>query len=106
MVKTIEMTEALKIEILRGNVITAITGAVGLAQRFYDETDRFFELMQVPYTPVAMPQGFPPGMFAQTALQQVLTRVPPGTPPIAVLSAIEIGTMLSETVIANFRRTI
>jgi hypothetical protein len=33
MVRTIEH-ESLKIEILRGNVITATTGAVGLAQRF------------------------------------------------------------------------
>jgi hypothetical protein len=104
-VKTIE-TEALKIEILRGNVITATTGAVGLAQRFYDEADRFFEFIQTPHAPVAaMPTGFPAGMIPQTPLQQVMARVPAGQTPLAALGAVEIGTMLSERVVANFRRT-
>ena len=104
-IKTIE-TEALKIEILHGNVITATTGAVGLAQRFYDEVDRFFEFIQTPHTPAApAPVGFPPGLIPQNPLQQVMARVPAGQTPLAALSAVEIGTMLSERVVANFRRT-
>jgi Proteasome subunit len=104
LIKTIEHN-ALKIEILRGNVITATTGAVGLAQRFCEQAEKFFELINAPYTPAPIPQGFPLGMIPQMPMQQALSRVPAGKTPLSVLSAIEIGTMLSESTIANFRRT-
>jgi hypothetical protein len=104
MARTIEH-ESLKIEILRGNVITATTGSIGLAQRFYEEAERFFGIIQAPHAPPQLPPGFPVGMIQQTPMQQVLNRVPMGTIPLTVLSPVDIGTMLSELVIANFRRT-
>ena len=39
-------------------------------------------------------------------MQQALSRVPAGAVPLSVLSAVDIGTMLSECVIPNFRRTV
>jgi hypothetical protein len=104
MIRTIEH-EALKIEILRGKVITATTGAVGLAQRFCEEAERFFAVIQAPHTPVQIPQGFPVGMLAQTPMQQALSRVPAGAVPLSVFSAVDIGKLLSECIISNFRRT-
>jgi hypothetical protein len=104
MVRTIEH-ESLKIEILRGNVITATTGAIGLAQRFRDEAERFFGIIQAPHIPVGPPPGFPVGMIMQTPMQQALSRIPAGEIPLSLLSTVDIGTTLSELVIANFRRT-
>ena len=42
LVKTIEY-EALKVEVLAGTVITAMTGAIGLGQRFNEQARAFFE---------------------------------------------------------------
>jgi hypothetical protein len=104
MVRTIEH-ESLKIEILRDAFITATTGAVGLAQRFREEAERFFGILQTPHVPAQLPAGFPVGMIQQTPIQQVLSRVPAGQTPLSVLSAVDTGTLLSEIVISNFRRT-
>lgn len=108
-IKTIE-GEALKIEILGADVITAITGQGGLAQRFNEELDRLLGVLRAPHAPSAapaMPFMMMPGMNAGAiSLQQSLARVPAGQAPLNVLSPVETGTIISERIIANFRRTL
>jgi hypothetical protein len=108
-IKTIEGI-ALKIEILGADVITATTGSVGLAQRFNEELGTLLAVLRAPHAPAPAP-AFPfmmPGMTlgAGNAAQQALARVPVGQVPLNVLSPVETGTIISERIIANFRRTL
>jgi hypothetical protein len=96
--------DVLKIEIIENNIITAVTGAMGLAQRFNDQlTSTIIELRQ-PFQPS---QQFMPGFGAiGTPLQRILTgKLPANAIPYDVISPVEMGRIIAQITIADFQRT-
>src|SRR5258708_32788053 len=94
---------ALKIEIIGADVITAVTGSVGLAQRFNDQVTNIFGALKQAFQP---PQVVPGIGLIGTPLQQVLaTQVKTNQVPINVVSTVEIGRLASQIVINDFKRT-
>src|SRR6266436_1341578 len=62
--------DVLKIEIIADDTITAVTGAMGLAQRFNEQVEATIRELRRPFQP---PQQFLPGFgFLGSKLQQIL----------------------------------
>jgi hypothetical protein len=95
---TIERQEdVLKIEVIENDIITAVTGAMGLAQRFNDQVATTIRALREPFQ---LPQ------FAPSPLQQMLAnKVKPGSKPFNVISAVEMGRVIAQTAIMDFQRT-
>src|ERR1700730_12160564 len=105
---TIErQSDVLKIEVIGDDIITAVTGAMGLAQRFNDQVAvRMKELKERYQPPQQFALGF--GPIGCTALQKMLMllgTVPPNTVPYDVLSPVEIGRVIAQATIGDFQRT-
>jgi hypothetical protein len=96
--------DVLKIEVIEDNTITAITGAMGLAQRFNDQVTSTIRSLRQPFQP---PQPSPPfGMISGTPLQQMLAgKVQAGAIPFDVISPVEMGRTIAQVVIEDFKRT-
>ena len=97
--------DVLKIEVIEGNTITAITGAMGLAQRFNDQIETTIKALRVPFHP---PQQFAPGFGAigGSHLQQMLAgKVAAGAIPFNVINPVEMGRIIAQVVIGDFQRT-
>jgi hypothetical protein len=94
----------LKIEIIGIDAITAVTGAMGLAQRFNEKIAQTIRELRQPFQP---PQQFLPGFgFAGTKVQQIFAgRLAAGVTPYDVISPTEIGVIIAETTIDDFKRT-
>ena len=106
---TIERQEGdvLKIEVIGEDTITAVTGAMGLGQRFNDQVTATMRELRQPYQP---PQQFVPayGPINCTAVQKTLQQlgtVPQNAVPYNVLSPEEIGRIISQVTIGDFQRT-
>jgi hypothetical protein len=105
---TIErQNDVLKIEVIGDDIITAVTGAMGLAQRFNDQVAVTMKELRERYQP---PQQFAPGFGPVncTALQRMLMHlgtVLPNVVPYDVLSPVEIGRVIAQATIADFQRT-
>jgi hypothetical protein len=95
--------DVLKIEVIE-NTITAVTGAMGLAQRFNDQIALTIKALRQPFQP---PQQFIPGFgFVGSKIQQILAgKIAAGAIPFDVISAVEIGRIVAEVVIDDFKRT-
>jgi hypothetical protein len=105
---TIEREQGvLKIEVIGDYAITAVTGAMGLAQRFNDQVATTLSELRQPYRP---PIHFVPGFGPVhcTALQKMLLTlgtVPENTVPYDVLNPTEIGRIIAQATIGDFQRT-
>jgi hypothetical protein len=105
---TIErQSDVLKIEVIGNDIITAVTGAMGLAQRFNDQVAATVKQLREPYQ---VPQQFVPGFgpINCTRLQKMLMllgTVPQNSVPYDVLSPVEIGRIISQSTIDDFQRT-
>jgi hypothetical protein len=94
----------LKIEIIGYDAITAVTGAMGLAQRFNEKIAQTIRELRQPFQP---PQQFMPGFgFVGTKVQQIFAgRLAAGVTPYDVISPTEIGVIIAETTVDDFKRT-
>jgi hypothetical protein len=92
--------DVLKIEIIENDIITAITGAMGLAQRFNEQAAATIRTLRQPFQP-AMIQG-----FVISPLQQILTgKVPAGSVPYNIIGPVELGRIIAQVTISDFHRT-
>jgi hypothetical protein len=97
--------DVLKIEVIEGTTLTAITGAMGLAQRFNEQMGTIIRTLREPFQP---PQQQPFGMFGMPTgtLQQLLVnRVTAGQIPYDTINPVEMGRLVAQLVIADFQRT-
>jgi hypothetical protein len=95
--------DVLKIEVIE-NTITAVTGAMGLAQRFNDQVETTIKALRQPFQQPPQIPGF--GAVGGNQLQQMLAgKVAAGAIPYDVISPVEIGRLLAQTVIIDFQRT-
>ena len=99
--------DVLKIEVIGEDTITAVTGAMGLGQRFNDQVTATMKELRQPYQP---PQQFVPsyGPINCTALQKIVQaaqHIPPNAVPYNVLNPEEIGRIISQITIGDFQRT-
>jgi hypothetical protein len=94
----------LKIEVIENNTITAVTGAMGLAQRFNEQIEATIRELRQPFQP---PQQFLAGMgFIGSKVQQILAgKVNQGVIPYDAVSPVEIGRIVAEVTIDDFKRT-
>jgi len=79
---TIERQEGdvLKIEVIEKNIITAGTGAMGLAQRFNDRVAATIRELRQPFQPA---QNLIPGIgFIGSKVQQIFTGKCPASAPV------------------------
>jgi hypothetical protein len=95
---------ALKIELIANDAMTAITGSVGLAQRFNEQTTNVFAVLKSPFQ---APQQVIPGFgVVGTPIQQALFgQVAQGQIALNVLSPIAVGRAVSQIVINDFKST-
>jgi hypothetical protein len=94
---------ALKIELIASDAITAITGSVGLAQRFDHQVRAVFEALKQPFQP---PQIVPQVGIIGSPIQQVLFNlVPPNQIPLNVLDPVAIGRIVPQIIISDFKTT-
>jgi hypothetical protein len=103
---TIERQEGdvLKLEIIEKNVIIAGTGAMGLAQRFNHRVETTIKELREPFRPSV--SGIQGVGFIGSKVQQIFTgKVEAGTVLYDALKPVEIGTVISEAVIEDFKRT-
>ncbi len=99
--------DVLKIEIIENDTITAITGAMGLAQRFNDVVAETIRTLRQPFQ---RPQfQVIPGLgviAGGNQLQQILAgKVPDGAIPYDVVNPVEMGRIIAQLTIADFNRT-
>jgi len=95
--------DVLKIEIIENDTITAVTGAMGLAQRFNDQLATTIRTLRQPFQP---PQFFPGVGVVGSPLQQMLNgKVPAGTAPYDAISPVEMGRTIAQIIIGDFQRT-
>jgi hypothetical protein len=95
--------DVLKIEVIENDVITAITGGMGLAQRFNDQVATTIRALRQPFQP---PQFVPGVGVIGTPLQKMLAdRVQAGARPYDVISPVEMGRIVAQVVIGDFQRT-
>jgi hypothetical protein len=103
---TIERHEGnvFKIEIIEGNIITAFTGAAGLAQRFNDQVAITIKELRRPYVQPRLPSGIGP---VGTPVQLILASkgFENGKVPYYELGPVEIGRIISQLSIEDFRKT-
>ena len=104
---TIERQEGnvLKIEIIEDNIITAFTGAAGLAQRFNDQVAITIKELRKPYVQPRLPAGIGPvGTQVQLALfNKGLVQI--SKVPYEEIGPVEIGRIISQLTIEDFRKT-
>lgn len=103
---TIERQEGnvLKIEIIGDDIITAFTGAAGLAQRFNHQVDTTIKELRNPYVQPRLPQGnLPVGNPLQLALFQM--NFPHGRIAYNEIGPVEIGRLISQITINDFGKT-
>jgi hypothetical protein len=98
---------ALKIEVIEPDVITAVTGAFGLAQRFNEQVARTIQALKEQYiqpTQFAFgPQGIVPiGTPIQQALGHVVGN---GVTPYDAITPVQLGTVIAQVVTDDFKRT-
>jgi hypothetical protein len=94
--------DVLKIEVVENDVITAVTGAMGLAQRFNEQAVATIKALRVPFR--QMGQNEVPS--AGTLLHRLIAeKIPIGVTPYNRLSPVEIGRIVSQVTIADFQRT-
>ena len=101
---TIEWQEsgALKIEIPKPDIITAVTGAFGLGQRFNEQLVSTIDALKVS---IGIPQ-VQNGITITTPMQQMLLgRLKPAAIPWDLINPVEIGRIISQSTIADFQRT-
>jgi len=94
-----------KIEIIENDVITAFTGAAGLAQRFNDLVTVTIKELRQKYVQPRLPAGIGP---VGTPLQLILFQkalVQMGQIPYDVVGPVEIGRIISQLAIGDFQRT-
>jgi hypothetical protein len=106
---TIERQEGgvLKLEVIEKVAITAVTGAMGLAQRFNDQVTATIRELRQPFQ-ASQHQGLIPGLIMPggTPVQQILAgKVPPNSIPYDVLGPVELGRIIAQTTVADFQRT-
>jgi hypothetical protein len=99
--------DVLKIEVIGDDTITAVTGAMGLGQRFNDQVTATMQELRQPYLP---PQQYVVGYgpINCTSLQKIIQQlgtVPPNAVPYDVLNPEEIGRIISQVTIGDFQRT-
>lgn len=104
---TIERQEGsvFKIEIIDGNIITAFTGAAGLAQRFNDMVGTTIRELRKPYVQPRLPAGIGPvGSQVQLILFNK-AQVQIGKVPYDEIGPVEIGRIISQLAISDFQKT-
>jgi hypothetical protein len=101
---TIERHEGVfKIELISGEVITAYTGATGLAQRFNDQITSSLRLLKQKFVKSAPVPGIG---YIGTPLERFLSlHVPPGKVPYEVLNTVDIGRAIAQAVLGDFQGT-
>jgi hypothetical protein len=104
---TIERQEGdvFKIEIIENDIVTAFTGAAGLAQRFNDQVKITIGELRKAYVQPRLPAGVGP---VGTPVQLILfnkSLVPTGRVPYDEIGPVEIGRIISQLTIDDFRKT-
>lgn len=98
--------DVFKIELVdEGRAITAISGAMGLAQRF---NDNISNIMQTLRQPLRMPSSgqIEPKAGVSTLLMQFLyNNLPNGAVPYDEFNPVQLGVLISQMTIAEFART-
>jgi hypothetical protein len=94
-----------KIEFIGDEVITAFTGAAGLGQRFNDLLGQTIDELRKPYAQPRLPAGIGP---VGTPLQLILFQkgFPDKQTPYNKLAPAEIGRIVSQLTIDNFKSTL
>jgi len=103
---TIERHEGsvFKIEIIENNIITAFTGAAGLSQRFNNLVETTIKELRQPYVQPRLPAGIGPvGSPVQLILFQKHFQI--GKVPYDEIGAVEVGRIISQLTIDDFRKT-
>ena len=93
---------ALKIETHEPDMITAVTGAFGLGQRFNDQLLTTMRALKEPLLAPTLANG---QQITTPVQQSLLGRSPLNKIPINSMSAVEIGRVISQTTINDFQRT-
>jgi hypothetical protein len=97
--------DVLKIEIIDNNIITAVTGAMGLAQRFNEHVTETIRTLRQPLL-APQPPMHPMFIGNMSPLHNILSgKVGIGQVPYDVLNPVEIGRIIAQTTIEDFRRT-
>jgi hypothetical protein len=95
--------DTLKMELIGDDALSAITGAPGLAQRFNEQVILIMKQLKSPFKKNGV---FANEHFASNVLYDILkTRIFDGMIPMNVLSPSEIGMVIAELTIHNFRKT-
>jgi hypothetical protein len=97
--------DVLKIEFIGDDVITAFTGAAGLTQRFNHQLEETIAELRKPYTQPRLPNGY--GGAVGTPLQLILFQkgFTSGQIPYDAIGPVEIGRIVSQLTIDDFRKT-
>jgi len=102
---TIERQEGVfKTEIIGNDVITAYTGATGLAQRINERITSTLEMLKAPFAGPVVMTGI--GLRADPIQQFLIDRFKKGQVPYGALKAVEVAVILAQAVINDFHRTL
>jgi hypothetical protein len=105
---TIERQEGdvLKIEVIEDIAITAVTGAMGLAQRFNDQIAMTIKGLRQPFQPPAqLVAGFTFNAVELQLQQMLVGKVAQGAMPYDVIGPVEMGRVIAQVVTRDFQRT-
>jgi len=95
--------DVLKIEVIEKDIITAITGAMGLAQRFNDQVTTTIKWLRQPFQP---PQFHPAlGLIGSPLQKMLMDKVTAPAVPYDIISPVEMGRIIAQVVIGDFQRT-
>lgn len=101
---TIERQEGVfKIELIGTDVVTAYTGATGLAQRLHERISSTLQMLKTPFAgPMVLPGV---GLRADPIQQFLIDRFKKGQVPYVTLKPVDISVILAQAVINDFQRT-
>ena len=98
-----EEGQVLKIEIIDGQIITAMTGNVGLGQRCNDQIANIFRELKRPFQAPKLVPGI--GAVGTPIQQMLMNQISPTKVPFNEISPVEVGRTIAQLVINDFRRT-
>jgi hypothetical protein len=97
--------DVLKIEIVGEDVVVAVTGAMGLGQRFINQSTHIFKTLRKPFSSPQISQyGVPQGVMDPVA-HALHKCVSSSAVPIKSLNTVQLGSVISQAVIAEFEKT-
>ena len=101
---TMEWQDAgvLKTETFQPDVVTAVTGAIGLGQRCNDQIDSIIRTLRQPFS---LQQALATQGIGVPLPHLLIGKVADGAVPFNALPPVQIGTIISQMILADFQRT-